>query len=140
MSEPRERVRMAPSGHARTPDPVMDKPRDPSQTPSPKTHVFIGMYRPTEVEILDLIDRHMADFHSCCPFGHKCKFKKSWPYMARNCWRAGCFDSPVYMTIRDLVGPIHQAVIASMDKADELAKRGVDDELKRHIARREVTP
>lgn len=63
-------------------------------TPSPETHVFVGMFRPQW--------RDPSGGYVCvCPRGHsRGAIAGGDP---RTCWENGCYDTPVYKTIEEVV-------------------------------------
>lgn len=69
--------------------------------PTANTHVFVGTFRPTPQDISAIVSRARADaaYKIYCPLGHG-------NYDANGiwkCWSNGCYDTPVYKTIEEVV-------------------------------------
>lgn len=104
------------------PEPYTPPPAPP---PSAATHVFVGMYRPTLEEIDRIIANGVAEKIYYCPFGHEARYMRYWVNLAKKCWKSGCYDTPVYVTVKDLLKPIHDVLIDSLRKAEKISKGGL---------------
>lgn len=93
--------------------------------PTNRTHVYVGQYRPTPEEILQIEQQCILDGVQYCPMGHKCKYASSWHFQLRRCWKQGCYDTPAYVPIHDLLKPIHDALIEMLKKAETISKGGL---------------
>lgn len=89
---------------------------------SDKTHVWVGQFRPTRETLEHYIRWGMDNCRYDCPTGHTSRYRAGWASFALRCWSKGCFDQPVYVTVRELLDPIHKAIIASLDRADQIAQ------------------
>ena len=59
-----------------------------------KHRIYKGVDRPTKEEMDKLLDECAKDGTGVlvCPFGHHCRYHhQTW-----ECWRNGCYDTPVY--------------------------------------------
>lgn len=78
-------------------------------TPTPETHVFIGMFRPPWHSILtDAKDRNRAMGYlicSGCEMEHYTE-NRAYTVMLRNCWQDGHFDTPQYATREEIIDRI----------------------------------
>lgn len=66
---------------------------------SPETHVFVGTFRPPMTDIVKFGDSCAGHYQVFCPMRH-------FHYDSNGlleCWRRGCFDTPVYKTIEEVV-------------------------------------
>ena len=73
--------------------------------PTAATHVFVGMFRPPWSEVLKYLSQPRAvGVVPTCPHGHELKW--NWGAVwndAQRCWEFGCFDTPVYVTIEEVL-------------------------------------
>lgn len=105
---------------------MLPKPK-PFEAPktSAKTHVFIGVYRPTFEEMKKIETHCILEGVLSCPCGHSVKYRASWYQRMMRCWKEGCYDTPVHVSIRDMLAPVHNCLIEMLKKAETISKGGL---------------
>jgi hypothetical protein len=93
--------------------------------PTAKTHVHIGMYRPTFEEIRRIEQQCLLEGVMACPFGHTVRFRKAFAHRVMKCWREGCYDQPVYSSVKDILKPINDCLIEMLKKAETISQGGL---------------
>ena len=72
--------------------------------PTETDAIFIGTQRPTR----DAAIARWKESKHTCPMGHELTYTgtsiiASWKHEPQNCWKNGCYDDPVYVSLNELI-------------------------------------